>query len=210
MGLVASSSRSSKNLLKFLVPNSRAKLITEDNQPIKGLYLGISKINNISSSIPVYGKDIVHVAFFLNTQNTFQNIGIILDYGSYEYVEDERLAFEYKEEGGLRFGYIEYQQFIKDSGKAAIIKLDLSKSPPIRFNDLIDKVKENNSWKQKDYINLSHNCQNFAVEIIKILNPQFNKMGILPGENAGLIEGMDEEEIIPSVILKQLKKNMVP
>ena len=56
----------------------------------------------------------------MNTQNTFQNIGIILDYGSYEYVEDERLAFEYKEEGGLRFGYIEYQQFIKDSGKAAI------------------------------------------------------------------------------------------
>ena len=42
-GLVASSSRSSKKLLKFLVPNSRAKLITEDNQPIKGLYLGISK-----------------------------------------------------------------------------------------------------------------------------------------------------------------------
>jgi hypothetical protein len=35
-------------------------------------------------------------------------------------------------------------------------------------------------------------------------------MGILPGENAGLIEGMDEEEIITSVILKQLKKNMVP
>ena len=33
-------------------------------------------------------------------------------------------------------------------------------------------------------------------------------MGIMPGENASLIEGLDEEQIIPSVILKQLKKNM--
>ena len=76
-----------------------------------------------------------------------------------------------------------------------MVKLDLS-------------ISENNSWKQKDYSNLSHNCQNFVVEIIKILNPQFNKMGIMPGENASLIEGKDEQEIIPSVILKQLKKNM--
>ena len=119
-GLVASSSRSSKKLLKFLVPNSRAKLITEDNQPIKGLYLGISRISNLSSSIPGYGKDIVHVAFFWITQNTFQNIGIILDYEYYEYIKVEKLAFEYNEEGGLRYGYIEYQHFLKDSGKAAI------------------------------------------------------------------------------------------
>ena len=34
-------------------------------------------------------------------------------------------------------------------------------------------------------------------------------MGISPGENASLIEGKDAEEIIPSVILEQLKKNMV-
>ena len=118
-----------------MVPNSRAKLITEDNQPIKGLYLGISKISNLSSSIPGYGKDIVHVAFFWITQNTFQNIGIILDYEYYEYIKVEKLAFEYNEEGGLRYGYIEYQQFLKDSGKAAIVKLDLAKSAPIRFND---------------------------------------------------------------------------
>ena len=31
-------------------------------------------------------------------------------------------------------------------------------------------------------------------------------MGIMPGKNASLIEGKDEEEIIPSVILEQLKK----
>ena len=196
----------SKKLLKFLVPNSRAKSITEANEPIKGLYLGISRISDLSSSIPGYGKEIVHVAFFLTTQSTFQNIGIILDYGAYEYIKDDRLAFEYNEEGGLRFGYIEYQQFLKDSGKAAMVKLDLSHSRPIRFNDLIDKVKENNSWKQKDYSNLSHNCQHFAVEIIKILNPRFTKMGITPGENASLIEGKDEQEIIPPVILEQLKK----
>ena len=85
--------------------------------------------------------------------------------------------------------WIEYQQFLKDSGKAAMVKLDLS-------------ISENNSWKQKDYSNLYHNCQNFTVEIIKILNLQYNKMGIMPGENASLIEGKDEEEIIASVILE--------
>ena len=31
----------------------------------------------------------------------------------------------------------------------------------------------------------------------------------MPGENASLIEDKDEEEIIPSVILEQLKKIMV-
>jgi hypothetical protein len=70
----------SKKLLEFLEPISKAKSIKEANEPIKGLYLGISRISDLSSSIPGYGKEIVHVAFFLTTQNTYQNKGIIIYY----------------------------------------------------------------------------------------------------------------------------------
>ncbi len=206
-GLGYSSSNSSKALIKLLKPGSRAHKIVDDNLPIKTLILGLSNINEVASSIPVVGKDICHAAFLLGTDVKFQNQGIILDYGDYDYEKDEKLAFEYNKEGGLRYGYIEYNNFLKESGKAAMIKLDLSKSPPVRFNDLIDKIKEKGSWKKKDYSNINHNCQHFAVEVIKILKPKFNPIGISPGDNAGLIEGKDLEEIIPGTILEQLKKN---
>ena len=205
--LISSSSRSSKALIKLLIPGSRANKIVEDNLPIKTLYLGLSRIDDFTSSIPSVGKEISHAAFLLGTDVKFQNKGIILDYGDYKYLKDEKLAFEYNEEGGLRYGYIEYNNFIKEFGKAAMIKLDLSKSPLVRFNDLIDKIKVKGSWKQNDYSNLYHNCQHFAVEVIETLKPKFNPIGILPGDNAELIEGKDPEEIIPETILEQLKKN---
>ena len=205
--LISSSSRSSKALIKLLFPGSRANKIPEDNLPIKTLCLGLSRIDDFTSSIPSVGKEISHAAFLLGTDVKFQNKGIILDYGDYKYLKDEKLAFEYNEEGGLRYGYIEYNNFTKEFGKAAMIKLDLSKSPLVRFNDLIDKIKVKGSWKQKDYSILHHNCQHFAVEVIKTLKPKFNPIGILPGDNAELIEGKDPEEIIPETILEQLKKN---
>ena len=205
--LISSSSRSSKALIKLLIPGSRANKIVEDNLPIKTLCLGLSRIDDFMSSIPGVGKEISHAAFLLGTEKKFQNKGIILDYGDYKYLKDEKLAFEYNEEGGLRYGYIEYNNFIKEFGKAAMIKLDLSKSPLVRFNDLIDKIKVKGSWKQNEYSNFYHNCQHFAVEVIKILKPKFNPIGILPGDNAELIEGKDPEEIIPETILEQLKKN---
>ncbi len=206
-GLGYSSTSSSKALSKLLFPGSRAHKIVEDNLPIKSLYLGLSRIDDVTSSIPRVGKEICHAAFLLGTDVKFQNKGIILDYGDYDYLKDEKLAFEYNKEGGLRYGYIEYNNFLKEFGKAAMIKLDLSKSPPVRYNDLIDKIKEKGSWKKKDYSNINHNCQDFAVEVIKILKPKFNPIGILPGDNAELIEGKDAEAIIPGTILEQLKKN---
>ncbi len=206
-GSIDSSLRSSKALIKLLFPGSRANKIPEDNLPIKTLCLGLSRIDDFMSSIPGVGKEISHAAFLLGTENKFQNKCIILDYGDYKYLKDEKLAFEYNEEGGLRYGYIEYNNFQKEFGKAAMIKLDLSKSPPVRFNALIDKLKEKGSWKQIDYSNINHNCQHFAVEVIKILKPKFTPIGILPGDNAELIEGKDVEEIIPGTILEQLKKN---
>ena len=49
---IDASAASSSALLELLIPNSRAKSIKEANEPIKGLYLGISRISNLSSSIP--------------------------------------------------------------------------------------------------------------------------------------------------------------
>ena len=206
MGIFAASSRSSENLIKILLP-IKARKITEQNNFIKSITLGISNIsNNVnkSSLIPnALKKEVVHVAFFIQDQDGFSNKGIILDYGSYEYIDDEKLVFEYKEEGGLRFGYIEYKAFMSDS--VAIVNLDITKSPPIRFNELIDTLKKNGNWRQKDYSSISHNSQDFAVEVIKIIKPKFTPLGIMPGENSSLIEGKTPDEIIPPKILKTLQ-----
>ena len=40
---------------------------------------------------------------------------------------------------------------------------------------------------------------------MKILKPQFNIMGIIPGDNSDLIEGKNIEQIIPNSILSVLK-----
>ena len=100
MGIFAASSRSSANLIKILLP-IKARKITEQNNLIKRVTLGISNISNDinkSSIIPnIMKKEVVHVAFFIQDQDGFSNKGIILDYGSYEYIDDEKLVFEYKE-----------------------------------------------------------------------------------------------------------------
>ncbi len=203
MGILSSSA----NLIKKLLPTTTARKIKERNNLIKRVSLGISNISNYvnkSSIIPnVVKKEVVHVFFFIQDQDGFSNKGIILDYGSYEYIDDEKLVFEYKEEGGLRFGYIEYQAFMSDS--VAIVNLDITKSPPIRFNELIDTLKKNGNWRQKDYSSISHNSQDFAVEVIKIIKPKFTPLGIMPGENSSLIEGKTPDEIIPPKILKTLQ-----
>ena len=204
MGILSSSA----NLIKKLLPTTTARKIKERNNLIKRVSLGISNISNYvnkSSIIPnVVKKEVVHVAFFIQDQDGFSNKGIILDYGKYEYINDEKLVFEYKEEGGLRFGYIEYQAFMSDS--VAIVNLDITKSPPIRFNELIDTLKKNGNWRQKDYSSISHNSQDFAVEVIKIIKPKFTPIGIMPGENSSLIEGKTPEQIIPKGILETLKR----
>ena len=203
MGILSSSA----NLIKKLLPTTTARKIKERNNLIKRVSLGISNISNYvnkSSIIPnIMKKEVVHVFFFIQDQDGFSNKGIILDYGSYEYIDDEKLVFEYKEEGGLRFGYIEYQAFMSDS--VAIVNLDITKSPPIRFNELIDTLKKNGNWRQKDYSSISHNSQDFAVEVIKIIKPKFTPLGIMPGENSSLIEGKTPDEIIPPKILKTLQ-----
>ena len=192
---------SSANLVKYLLPG-KARYITEQNNIIKRAILGISRISNDLNNID---NDAVHVSFFIQDQEGFSNKGIILDYGQYEYINDEKLVFEYREEGGLRFGYIDYQTFMDDSGRAAIVNLNISKSNPIRFNYLIDTIKKNGNWRYKDYSTLFHNSQDFAVEVIKILKPKFDPLNVILGTSATLLGRETLDEIIPKKILKALK-----
>lgn len=210
MGIFAASSRSSANLVKKLLP-IKARKIKEENNFIKHIKLGISRIPNnlINSSLILTESmraNVVHVAFFIQEKEGFTNQGIILDYGSYDYDKDDRIFFEYQEEGGLRYGYMEYNTFVKDSGTAALVNLRLDRSAPIRFNYLIDNLKKIGEWKKSSYSSITHNCQHFAVEVIKILKPEFDENGVFPGENATLIEGKKIEDIIPNVILNVLKE----
>ena len=101
---------------------------------------------------------------------------------------------------------MKYDIFKRQLASAALINLDLSKSPKIRFNTLIEKLKENDCWTKENYSFIKKNCQHFIGKAISILQPKYTPLGILPGDNSDLIEGKMIEDIIPSPILEQLKK----
>ena len=71
---------------------------------------------------------------------------------------------------------------------------------------MIEEIKNEGSWKKNDYKVTTHNCQHFISGIIQKLKPNFDTIGILPGDNSDLIEGQNIEQIIPSTILNVLNK----
>lgn len=204
---MGNSSNSSNNHLNTLIPNSRACQINIDNEIIKRAYIGLSLLDKSTIKKWAVGVNYVHSSIFMSYSDSVNFEGIVLEFGVYDYENDDRIKYEYDKKGGMRYGKMKYDIFKKELASAAIINLDLSKSPMIRFNTLIDKLKENNDiWRKEDYSLIHRNCQHFIAKIISILQPKFSPIGILPGENADLIEGKKIQEIIPSLILEQLKK----
>ena len=198
---------SSSNYLDNLIPNSRANQINIDNEIIKRAYIGLSLLDKSTVKKWAVGVNYVHSALFLGYSDSINFEGIVLEFGVYDYDDDERIKYEYDLKGGMRYGKMKYDKFKKELGSAAIINLDLSKSPKIRFNTLIEKLKENNDiWRKEDYSLVHRNCKHFTAKAISILPPKFSTIGVLPGENADLIEGKMIQDIIPSLILEQLKK----
>ena len=199
------SSESSQNHLNYLIDNSKAVSINIDNYIIKRAYIGLCKLDNSTIKRWAVGVNYVHASIFLGSSNEFFSEGIILEFGFYDYEDDKRIKYEYETEGGMRYGKMAYSNFKKYQASSAIINLDLRKSPKIKFNYLIEKVKEAGNWKKNDYNVAFHNCQHFIGEIVKILKPQFDVVGIIPGDNSDLIEGKNIEQIIPNSILSVLK-----
>ena len=199
-------SYSSNNNLNNLIPNSRAAQISIDNELIKKAYIGLSLLDKSTAKKWIVGTNYVHASLFIGCSDKVDSEGIIVEFGVYDYQEDNRIRYEYDLKGGLRYGKMKYDIFRKYLASACLINLDLSKSPLITFNTLIDKVKEEDSWTKEDYSFRKKNCQHFIGKIVSILKPNYTPIGILPGENADLIEGKMIEEIIPSPILTELKK----
>lgn len=197
---------SSSNHLDNLINNSRAIQINVDNEIIKRAYIGLSLLDKSTIKKWAVGINYVHSALFLGYSDSINSEGIVLEFGMYDHEDDERIKYEYDLKGGMRYGKMNYNIFYKILGSAALINLDLSKSPKIRFNTLIEKLKENDTWKKEDYSVLHKNCQHFVAKSISILQPKFSPIGVFPGENAELIEGKNIQEIIPPPILEQLKK----
>lgn len=199
-------SSSSSNHLNYLIENSRACKINIDNELIKRAYIGLSLLDKSTVKKWAVGVNYVHAAIFMGSSEQINFEGIILEFGVYDYEDDERIKYEYDLKGGMRYGKMKYDVFKKQLATASLINIDLSKSPKVRFNNLLEKLKENDSWTKEDYSCFNKNCQHFIAKVISILKPKYTPLGILPGENADLIEGKMVEDIIPSPILEELKK----
>ena len=197
---------SSNNYLDNLIANSRAAQINVNNEMIKKAYIGLSLLDKSTIKKWAVGANYVHASIFMGASEEINFEGIILEFGVYDYEDDPRIKYEYDVKGGMRYGKMKYDIFKKTLASACLVNLDLSKSQKITFNTLIEKLKENDSWKKEDYSVYKKNCQHFIAKAISILQPKFTPIGILPGENSDLIEGKMVEEIIPKSILNELKK----
>ena len=200
------SSESSKNHLDYLKQDSRAMSINIENELIKRAYIGLCRVDESTIKRWGLGVNYVHASILLCATDSFVSEGIILEYGKYDYEKDERIKYEYDIDGGMRYGKISFSNFKKYQASSALINLDLNKSPLVRFNKLIEEIKNEGSWKKNDYKVTTHNCQHFICEVIQKLKPNFDTIGILPGDNSDLIEGQNIEQIIPSTILHVLNK----
>ena len=70
--------------------------------------------------------------------------------------------------------------------------------------NIIDKCKNNSSWKANDYNLASHNCQDFIAKVIEILNVKRTD------KDETKYSHMSGKLCIPPVILNALEKNDTP
>lgn len=196
------------------------------NSTISSCILGISKIGTASNLSYKFS----HAALLLldsvidydneNEQNFQERLGILIEYGDYspnmcpteqEYVDKGLVIYRYGEKGGLRYYGNKYQQFIETFGNIGYIDLDIHPNYQMTFHAFLEKIAnvDNNMWiKGKYYVGLSgnFNCHNFAIEALKVLNPNFNFANINPRDD-NLIKKkkyIQKLEFVPENIRKVL------
>lgn len=216
--------------------NSNSDACSNVNEYIKdkrivSCSLGLSQLSteNIKGVVGNFlgGKNYVHAALWLSDKD-FENTdekGILIEYGNYQQevetnfifnengkreeikIEKKYVIYHYKEKGGLRYYIKNYEDYKKIFATTAYVDLDIANENQIMFNDFIQKCApiEKNEWIKNNYDFLNYNCQHFTAHALKILSPIYKPkdIQIIDKKNAG----PKRETIIPSCILKILKKN---
>ena len=142
----------------------------------------------------------------------YSDTTVILEFGAYHgsepgYKNYIHYVYDSVNEGGLRFSKMtesDYRTKVINDKKGALILENLTIDNKMNLKELIDKCKNNSSWKANDYNLASHNCQDFIAKVIEILKVKRNdKDETKYSHMAGKVR-------IPPVILNVLEKNDTP
>ncbi len=200
MGSSESSSRFIINLIKGSNPEDALK----DTVIVKQATLGISNIEDSKILKSIYPEEYVHTSLFISDQDedSFEEKGIVLEYGRYESSNDSGglMKYEYKS-GGMRFGWVQLKEF--QEKLASDISVNLVLRPLVLFRDLIEKIKLDDNWDLNSYSAMNHNCQHFCAKAITILKAKYDSHGLTIKNNVRHKYGK-KKDIIPSTIQKAL------
>ena len=166
--------------------------------------------------LPTYlggGSFVYHLSCLLNIERMFySDLTVILEFGAYHgsepgYKNYIHYVYDTFNEGGLRFSKMtesDYRAKVINDKKGALILENLTIDNKMTLKELIDKCKNNSSWKANDYNLASHNCQDFIAKVIEILNVKRTD------KDETKYSHMTGKLFIPPVILNALEKNDTP
>ena len=209
------SSSNSSTSSAFAVGYVTAKM---NIKTIASCVVGISKINILSGEF----KDISHSALLLldtESDNTKENTkGILIEYGNYypnmsktekKFVDNKYVEYQYDSNGGVRFYVNTYKDFKKTFADIGYIELDIGVNNQMTFDNFIHKIapKNEDKWTRAKY-GITHNCQDFVVEALNVLNPKFSVKGDVFPKDPKLQETKDKKiSFIPKKIINELNKH---
>ena len=77
------------------------------------------------------------------------------------------------------------------------------------FDNFIERIasKWSENWNKDKYSAYYHNCQNFVVEAIKVLNPLFITKDVFPKDPKLLGTKEKKVSFIPNIIISELYKH---
>ena len=140
---------------------------------------------------------------------------ILVQYGKYEYIKNKKevlglnvnaIGYPYGDKGGLIFGEIEFNLYKKEFCSICIIapKLDHCK---MTLKNFIEEIKKEGPWDLNSYNVKNRNCNDFVAAGIRILKPKYNNDFIVVTDDTYFRGNCKEEDVLPAVIIKELKKN---
>lgn len=192
---------SCSDYLVKLIKDSDPGEALQDSFIVKQLVLGLSDIKKHKILKNIYKERYAHAALFISNEDNdhFDDKGIILEYGKYEYNANEKKPIRYiYEDGGMRFGWVKLKDFQRDLADIATVNLELNQ-PFILFRDLIEKLKKDEDWDLASFAAFEHNCQHFCAKAIKILKAKYNNNSIVIRDNSSIGKGK-KTDILPKPI----------
>ena len=209
---------SSSSLLNFFKGGTSADELLKSQKIIKKVYIGLSHLKqNTGNKLAraIFGDEVSHASFFFMMEEKLSEKGILVQYGQYEYIKNKKevmglnvnaIGYPYEEKGGLIFGEIEYKLYKKEFCSICTIKPKLDHRQ-MTLKNFIEEIKKEGPWDLKSYSVMYRNCKDFVAAGIRILKPKYNNDLIDVTDDTYFRGKVKEEDGIPDVIRKELKKN---